>query len=89
MYLLGHMKRCQESTLVLSNMRLKLIWMLNLFDNVLELSIPRKAPAIKAEVEKLLNVGFIYPVPLTEWVSNPIPVNKKQGTIHVCMDFVT
>jgi hypothetical protein len=27
---------------------------------------PRKAPAIKAEVEKLLNAGFIYPVPLTE-----------------------
>jgi hypothetical protein len=38
---------------------------------------PWKAPAIKEEVEKLLNVGFIYPVPLTEWVSNPIPVNKK------------
>jgi hypothetical protein len=48
---------------------------------------PQKAPAIKAEVEKLLNVGFIYPVPLTEWVSNPIPINKKQGTIYVCMDF--
>ena len=26
---------------------------------------PRKRPAIKAEVEKLLNVGFIYLVPLT------------------------
>jgi hypothetical protein len=39
------------------------------------------------EVEKLLNVGFIYPVPLTEWVSNPVLVNKKKGTIHVCMDF--
>jgi hypothetical protein len=39
-------------------------------------------------VEKLLNVGFIYPVPLTEWVSNPVPVNKKQGTIRVCMDFL-
>jgi hypothetical protein len=48
---------------------------------------PSKAPAIKAEVEKLLNVGFIYPVPFTEWVSNPVLVNKKQGTIHVCMDF--
>jgi hypothetical protein len=48
---------------------------------------PRKAPAIKAEVEKLLNVGFIYPVPLTEWVSNPFLMNKKQGTIQVCMDF--
>ena len=48
---------------------------------------PWKAPAIKVEVEKLLNVGLIYPVPLTECVSNPILVNKKQGTIHVCMDF--
>jgi hypothetical protein len=48
---------------------------------------PRKAPAIKPEIEKLLNVGFIYPVPLTKWVSNPVHVNKKQGTIHVCMDF--
>jgi hypothetical protein len=48
---------------------------------------PRKAPAIKAEVEKLLNTGFIYPVPLTEWVSNPIDVNKKKGTICVCMYF--
>jgi hypothetical protein len=37
-------------------------------------------------VEKLLNVGFIYLVPLTEWVSNPIPVDKKQGTIRVCVD---
>ena len=42
---------------------------------------PRKAAAIKAEVEKLLKAGFIFPVPLTEWVSNPIPVDKKQGRI--------
>jgi hypothetical protein len=48
---------------------------------------PRKAPAIKVEVEKLLNTGFIYPVPLTEWVSNPVLVDNKQGTIRVCMDF--
>jgi hypothetical protein len=48
---------------------------------------PRKAPAIKVEVEKLLNIGFIYPVPLTEWVSNPVSVDKKQVTIRVCMDF--
>ena len=48
---------------------------------------PRKAPSIKAEIEKLLNVGFIYPVPLTEWVSNPVLVDKKQGAIHICIDF--
>jgi hypothetical protein len=48
---------------------------------------PRKAPAIKAKVEKLLNVGFIYLVPLTEWVSNSVHVNKNKGTIDICMDF--
>jgi hypothetical protein len=48
---------------------------------------PWKAPTIKEEVEKLINVGFIYPVPLTEWVSNLIPLNNKKGTICVCMEF--
>ena len=48
---------------------------------------PRKATTIKAEIEKLLKDGFIYPVPLTEWVLNIVLVNKKQGTIRVCIDF--
>jgi hypothetical protein len=48
---------------------------------------PRKETTIKVEVEKLLKVGFIYPVHLTQWVSNPVLIDKKQGTIHVCMDF--
>jgi hypothetical protein len=48
---------------------------------------PRKAAAIKLEVEKLLKAGFIYPVALTDWVSNLVPVNKKQGMIHVCVDY--
>lgn len=48
---------------------------------------PKKAASIKAEVEKLLKVGFIYPVPLTEWVSNIVPVTKLKGTIHVCVDY--
>jgi hypothetical protein len=48
---------------------------------------PKKTVAIKAEVEKLLKSGFIYPVPLTEWVSNLVLVAKKQGTICVCVDY--
>ena len=48
---------------------------------------PRKAPAIKAEIEKLLKAGFIYHVPLTEWVSNLVSVDKKQGVIRICIDF--
>ena len=37
----------------------------------------RKVEAVKAEVEKLLKVGFIYAIDLTKWVSNPVPVDKK------------
>ena len=48
---------------------------------------PRKIAGIKVEVEKLLLAGFIYPVPLTEWVSNIIPVMKKWGRICICVDY--
>ena len=48
---------------------------------------PRKAIAIEAEVEKLLEGGFIYLIPLTDWVSNIVIVTKKQGTIRVCVDY--
>jgi hypothetical protein len=48
---------------------------------------PKKAATIKIEVEKLLKEGFVYPIHLTQWVSNPVPVDKKQGTIRVCTDF--
>ena len=43
--------------------------------------------AVKAEVEKLLKDGFIYSIALTKWVSNPVPLDKKQGTICVCTNF--
>jgi hypothetical protein len=48
---------------------------------------PRKAVAIKLEVEKILKDDFIYPVALTEWVSNPVPIDKKGGSIQVCVDY--
>ena len=47
---------------------------------------PQKAAIIKEEIEMLLKVGFIYPVLLTKWVSNIFPMNKKQGTIRVCIN---
>ena len=40
---------------------------------------PCKAAAIKIEVEKILNVGFIYPVPLMEWVSNSVLEIKNKA----------
>lgn len=38
---------------------------------------PKKVVVIKAEVEKHLCDGFIYLVPLTDWVLNIIFVMKK------------
>jgi hypothetical protein len=46
-----------------------------------------KAVAIKAEIDKLRVAGFIYPIAYTSWVSNPVLINKKKGTIYVCTDF--
>jgi hypothetical protein len=40
---------------------------------------PRKEASIKVEVEKLLKSSFIYPIHLTQWVSNLMPVNKKKA----------
>jgi hypothetical protein len=48
---------------------------------------PSKVATIKIEVGKLLKVGFIYPNPLTKWVSNPVPMYKKKGTTYVCIHF--
>jgi hypothetical protein len=48
---------------------------------------PSKATTIKAEIDKLHAARFIYPIAYTSWVSNPVPINKKQGTIRVCTDF--
>jgi hypothetical protein len=48
---------------------------------------PCKAAAIKLEVEKLLKADFIYPMALTNWVSNLVTIDKKQGTICVCVDY--
>ena len=42
----------------------------------LRLVNPHKAAAVKDEVEKMLKADFIYPIALTEWVSNPVPIER-------------
>jgi hypothetical protein len=48
---------------------------------------PCKVAAIKLEVEKLLKAGFIYPMALIEWVSNPVLIDKKGSSIRVCVNY--
>ena len=42
---------------------------------------------VKEEIDKLLDIGFIYPVPFSEWVSPIVIVPKKNGKICICQDF--
>ncbi|XP_026428939.1 uncharacterized protein LOC113324871 [Papaver somniferum] len=46
-----------------------------------------KKYGVAAEIEKLLEAGFIRPVQYQRWMSNVVPVPKKNGKICVCIDF--
>ena len=42
---------------------------------------------ITQEVKKLLAAGFIKPIQHPKWLSNVVPVKKKNGQIRCCVDF--
>jgi hypothetical protein len=42
---------------------------------------------VKKEVERLIDANFIRPCRYAEWISNIVPVYKKNGKIKVCIDF--
>ena len=42
---------------------------------------------ITQEVKKLLVASFIKPIQHPKWLSNVVPIKKKNGQIHCCVDF--
>ena len=48
---------------------------------------PDLIPQIKAEVNKLIEAGFIRDVKYHTWISSIIPVRKKNGQLQICVDF--
>eukprot|EP00253_Pinus_taeda_P004840 PITA_04840 len=42
---------------------------------------------VKEEQQKLLNVGFIYPISVSQWASPLVIVPKKNGKWRVCVDY--
>ena len=49
---------------------------------------PNVYDRIKEEISRLLKAGFIRPCRYAEWISNIVPVEKKNtGKLRVCIDF--
>jgi hypothetical protein len=46
-----------------------------------------KIQAVKVEVQRLLDVGFIREVAYPKWLSNVVILKKKNGKWPMCMDF--
>jgi hypothetical protein len=46
-----------------------------------------KVEAVKAEVQRLLDAGFIKEVIYPEWLANVVMVRKKNGKWRMCMNF--
>jgi hypothetical protein len=42
---------------------------------------------VKREVERLIEANFIRPCRYVDWISNIVPVYKKNGKVRVCIDF--
>ena len=48
---------------------------------------PEVLEGVKKEMERLFRAKFIRPVRYVEWISNIVPVIKKNGKIRICIDF--
>jgi hypothetical protein len=48
---------------------------------------PKVLPDIKAEITRLIEAMFIRQCRYAEWISNMVPVYKKDGKLRVCIDF--
>ncbi|GKD41114.1 reverse transcriptase domain-containing protein [Tanacetum coccineum] len=47
----------------------------------------KRAKAIQAEAQKLVEVGIMREVYYHEWLSNPVMVKKQDGSWRMCVDF--
>jgi hypothetical protein len=42
---------------------------------------------VKKDLDKLLDVGFIYLIETTQWLSPLVIMPKKNGKLHICVDY--
>lgn len=48
---------------------------------------PHLKDIVKAELQNLLDVNFIYPISNSKWVSPLVVVSKKNGKWQICIDY--
>ena len=48
---------------------------------------PMLKEVVKEELQKILKVGFIYPISNSQWVSPLVVVPKKNGKWRICVDY--
>jgi len=48
---------------------------------------PNLREIVKEELQKSLNVNFIYPISDSQWISPLVIVPKKNGKWRVCIDY--
>ena len=48
---------------------------------------PKYSLMVKEEIDKLLECGFIFEVPYSEWVSPIVIVPKKNDKLRICQDY--
>jgi hypothetical protein len=48
---------------------------------------PNYAIKVREDLDKLLNVGFIYPIETIQWLSPLVIVPKKNGKLRICVDY--
>ncbi len=48
---------------------------------------PNYALKMKENLDKLLDVGFIYPIRTTQWLFPLVVVPKKNGKLWICLDY--
>jgi hypothetical protein len=42
---------------------------------------------VREDLDKLLDVGFIYPIETTQWLSLLVIVPKKNGKLWICVNY--
>jgi hypothetical protein len=46
---------------------------------------PNYALKVREDLDKLLNIGFIYPLETIQWLSPLVIVPKKNGKLCICV----